>query len=62
MGTKVIVQKLSGFAKFDMDLKISKAMFFHVLEECSTVTEVAEAGKSHMDSSMAGSKADVEGS
>ena len=56
----MIVQKMSGFAKFDVDIKISKAMFFHVLEECSMVTEApADAATSKMESSMAGSKADV---
>lgn len=41
MGYKFLVQKLSGFAKFDLDTKITKLQFFHLLEEASH-DEVAE--------------------
>ena len=33
-----MVQKLSNFAKFDLDLKITRYHFFYLLEEISTVT------------------------
>ena len=41
MGYKFLVQKLSGFAKFDLDTKITKLQFFHLLEEASH-DEIAE--------------------
>ena len=44
LGFKFFVQKLSGNAKFDVDTKITKVQFFHLLEECSMV-EVPEEGE-----------------
>ena len=37
LGCKFFVSKLSGFAKFDIDTKITKAQFFHLIEETATV-------------------------
>ena len=37
------MQKLSGFAKFDLDTKITKLQFFHLLEDLGH-DEVAEEG------------------
>jgi hypothetical protein len=34
-----MVQKLSGFAKFEMDYKIGKFQFFHLKEECCMVED-----------------------
>ena len=34
-----MVQKLSGFAKFDVDYKIGKYQFFHLCEEASKVED-----------------------
>ena len=31
----MLVSKLSGFAKFDLDTKITKKQFFHLIEESS---------------------------
>ena len=44
LGFKFFVQKLSGNAKFDVDTKITKVQFFHLLEECSMI-EVPEEGE-----------------
>ena len=44
LGFKFFIQKLSGNAKFDVDTKITKVQFFHLLEECSMV-EVPEEGE-----------------
>ena len=33
LGYKFFVQKLSGFAKFELDTKITKLQFFHLIEE-----------------------------
>lgn len=44
VGFKSLVAKLSGYAKFDLDTKISKLQFFHLLEE-SAVTETGEIKK-----------------
>jgi len=30
-----MIVKLSGFAKFDLDTKVTKLQFFHLLEEMS---------------------------
>jgi len=35
VGYKFLVNKLSGFAKFDLDTKINKIQFYHLLEEMS---------------------------
>ena len=37
LGCKFFVQKLSGFAKFDVDTKITRAQFFHLIEESAMV-------------------------
>lgn len=37
IGYKFLVQKLSGFAKFELDTKITKLQFFHLVEESSMV-------------------------
>lgn len=38
----MLVTKLSGFAKFDLDTKITKNQFFHLIEESSQVEGKAE--------------------
>jgi len=35
LGYKSMIVKLSGFAKFDLDTKVTKLQFFHLLEEMS---------------------------
>ena len=44
LGFKFLVSKLSGFAKFDLDTKIAKVQFFHMIEEGSKVAGVDEEG------------------
>ena len=44
LGFKFFVQKMSGNAKFDVDTKITKVHFFHLLEELSTI-DVPEEGE-----------------
>ena len=41
---KFFVQKLSGFAKYELDTKITKVQFFHLVEHLSQV-EVPEEGE-----------------
>ena len=48
--------KISGFAKFDVDTKVTKNQFFHLLEHLSMETETEEAAKSRIADSMAMSK------
>ena len=38
----MLVSKLSGFAKFDLDTKITKTQFYHLIEESSQVEGKAE--------------------
>ena len=40
----MLVQKLSGFAKFDLDTKITKLQFFHLLENLSMEKVTEEGG------------------
>ena len=54
MGYKFIISKLSGFAKFDLDTKINRFQFFHLLEELSQVEiseEEGSAGVTQVDPS-----------
>ena len=44
LGFKFFIQKLSGNAKFDLDTKITKVQFFHLLEEMSCI-EVSDQGE-----------------
>lgn len=44
IGFKFFVQKLSGFAKFDLDTKITKLQFYHLIEELSHDEVAAEEG------------------
>ena len=45
LGFKFLVSKLSGFAKFDLDTKITKVQFFHLIEESTRVKgEAIEEG------------------
>lgn len=56
LGFKLLVSKLSGFAKFDLDTKITKLQFFHLLEELSTELESEEAASLRQASKAAESK------
>ncbi len=40
LGYKLLVSKLSGFAKFDLDTKINRFQFFHMIEEMVTDVEM----------------------
>ena len=44
LGFKFFIAKLSGNAKFDLDTKVTKEQFYHLIEECSMV-EVPEEGE-----------------
>ena len=34
---KFFIQKLSGNMKFDLDTKVTKVQFFHLIEECALI-------------------------
>ena len=42
LGFKFFILKLSGNAKFDLDTKITKLQFYHLIEELSTIEVPAE--------------------
>ncbi len=42
MGYKLLVSKLSGFAKFELDTKINRFQFFNLIEELSQVEVTLE--------------------
>eukprot|EP00356_Strombidium_inclinatum_P013743 CAMPEP_0170492990 /NCGR_PEP_ID=MMETSP0208-20121228/13196_1 /TAXON_ID=197538 /ORGANISM="Strombidium inclinatum, Strain S3" /LENGTH=121 /DNA_ID=CAMNT_0010768843 /DNA_START=227 /DNA_END=592 /DNA_ORIENTATION=+ len=42
LGYKLLVSKLSGFAKFELDTKINRFQFFNLLEELSQVEVTLE--------------------
>ena len=44
LGMKFFVQKLSGFGKFDLDTKLTKVQFFHLLEHLSQIEVPVEEG------------------
>ena len=46
IGFKAVVAKISGFAKFDVDTKISKYQFFHLLEQLCLDLETEDDAKS----------------
>ena len=45
VGFKALVTKLSGFAKFEVDTKITKLQFFHLVEESATDVIEGEAAE-----------------
>lgn len=59
LSTKVIVQKLSGFAKFELDVKLTKLQFFGLIEE--TCSKVVDAGPPIGEELEGGEGEDVEG-
>ena len=42
------MQKISGFAKFDVDTKVTKKQFFHLLEALSMELESEEEAQSRI--------------
>ena len=49
IGYKAIVQKLSGFAKFDLDTKMNSFMFFKYIEKVTSVEKEADQVMYYMD-------------
>ena len=43
MGYKLLVTKLSGFAKFELDTKITRIQFYHLLEDAAMVPVAPES-------------------
>ena len=43
MGYKLLVTKLSGFAKFELDTKITRIQFYYLLEDAAMVPVAPES-------------------